>query len=429
MGERSVTLPFGLFWAGALAVFLLLVALALVICRYRQRLWEARRQLETDGITGLGNKDYFYRRFCKRVTEKNRGQYLLLYFYVNINRLRRVGGVQETDDFLRFFADLLREKALVGDTLARVSDHGFAILRREESSEAAWAWLHPVLETCVSYAQHCGKPFETGISASIYPLRFSDGDLGESVFQAFQTASIAEREGARALLCTEQMRERLLEERQLQASIGEAFARREFQLYLQFFVDAKSLRVVGGEALSRWKHPTKGVLQPGQFVPLTEREKMIRRLDYYCLRETCDFLQRLADEGLGPFFGSCNFSRETFAEPDFAERVRQLVEPYDFPREWLVLEITESASVRNVTQIGQNALALHEYGFRIALDDFGEGFTSFSDLHQFHIDVVKLDKRLIDNMNLPSSCLTARSCVGCGRAGSPSRRLPWPRTG
>ena len=90
----------------------------------------------------------------------------------------------------------------------------------------------------------------------------------------------------------------------------------------QFYVDAQTFRVMGGEALSRWKHPSRGLLTPSAFIPLFEREGLIYKLDYYCLEESCRCLQTLLEKGMERFFISCNFSRETFAAEDFVSRMR-----------------------------------------------------------------------------------------------------------
>jgi EAL domain-containing protein (putative c-di-GMP-specific phosphodiesterase class I) len=141
---------------------------------------------------------------------------------------------------------------------------------------------------------------------------------------------------------------------------------------------------------------------------------MISRMDYYCLEEVCAFLQDLEKDGIDTFFISCNFSRDTFASPDFAAQVQKILEPYTFPRELLILEIMESAAVRDVAQLQQNIISLKEYGVRVALDDFGEGFTSFYDLQKYPIDGIKLDKGLVDQILTPcgSSILKAMIQVG-----------------
>lgn len=407
----------GMYWTmGAMGAALLVMAavLLLTVRRYRRRLKESQQNVETDETTGLGNMEYLERYYKQYINDKNRILYQAVYFYVDTDRLRRLSSGQETDEFLRYCAVVLGEYTQDSDILARVSEHGFIMLKLTGGTDKTDAWLTAILDRIHDYAKLYGKPYDTNIYAGIYALRAEDRDLNEIIFQASQGAYGAEKEDCRYLRCSKGMMEAFTQERQLQASIEQAFAQKEFQLYIQFYVDAANFAVVGGEALSRWKHPQKGVLLPSMFIPLMEREKMISRLDYYCLKEVCFFLEGLLKEGVDTFFVSCNFSRDTFAAADFVQKVQEIMNGFTFPRELLILEITESVSVRNAAQIRQNIIALKKYGVRVALDDFGEGFTSFYDLQKYPIDGIKLDKGLVDHVTTPIGTAILKAMIQVG---------------
>lgn len=407
----------GMYWTmGAMGAALLVMAavLLLTVRRYRRRLKESQQNVETDETTGLGNMEYLERYYKQYINDKNRILYQAVYFYVDTDRLRRLSSGQETDEFLRYCAVVLGEYTQDSDILAKVSEHGFIMLKLTGGTDKTDAWLTAILDRIHDYAKLYGKPYETNIYAGIYALRAEDRDLNEIIFQASQGAYGAEKEDCRYLRCSKGMMDQFMQERHLRASIEQAFAQKEFQLYIQFYVDAANFAVVGGEALSRWKHPQKGVLLPSMFIPLMEREKMISRFDYYCLKEVCFFLKGLLKEGVDTFFVSCNFSRDTFAAADFVQKVQEIMNGFTFPRELLILEITESVSVRNAAQIRQNIIALKKYGVRVALDDFGEGFTSFYDLQKYPIDGIKLDKGLVDHVTTPSGTAILKAMIQVG---------------
>ena len=407
----------GMYWTmGAMGAALLVMAavLLLTVRRYRRRLKESQQNVETDETTGLGNMEYLERYYKQYINDKNRILYQAVYFYVDTDRLRRLSSGQETDEFLRYCAIVLGEYTQDSDILARVSEHGFIMLKLTGGTDKTDAWLTAILDRIHDYAKLYGKPYETNIYAGIYALRAEDRDLNEIIFQDSQGAYGAEKEDCRYLRCSKGMMDQFMQERHLQASIEQAFAQKEFQLYIQFYVDAANFAVVGGEALSRWKHPQKGVLLPSMFIPLMEREKMISRFDYYCLKEVCFFLKGLLKEGVDTFFVSCNFSRDTFAAADFVQKVQEIMNGFTFPRELLILEITESVSVRNAVQIRQNIIALKKYGVRVALDDFGEGFTSFYDLQKYPIDGIKLDKGLVDHVTTPIGTAILKAMIQVG---------------
>ncbi len=122
------------------------------------------------------------------------------------------------------------------------------------------------------------------------------------LFNASQAARRALEERQDYVVFDGEMKKRLLEERVLQNSLSQALESGQFQLYLQFYVDARTFQIIGGEALSRWKHPQRGVLEPRVFVPLLEREQLIDKLDYVPLEECCRFLDDLNRRGIRPVF-------------------------------------------------------------------------------------------------------------------------------
>lgn len=312
----------------ALTSAFLLAALILVIRRFRKRLRRAQENSESDEVTGLGNFDYLMRYYRQLVNDKNRILYCLYYFYVDTDRLRRLGDSREVDEFLRYCAVVLQEYAGESDVLAEVSEQGFVLLKLGANPQDSEERLKPLFARIRSYAQ--------------------------------------------------------------------------------------TFRVMGGEALSRWKHPSRGLLTPSAFIPLFEREGLIYKLDYYCLEESCRCLQTLLEKGMERFFISCNFSRETFAAEDFVSRCKAIIEAYRFPRELLILELTESVSETHVTRIRENMAALKKFGVSIALDDFGVGFTSFADLQEYAVDGVKLDKDLIDRLSTERGVSILRSMIQLG---------------
>ncbi len=407
----------GMYWTvGAMGAALLVMAavLLLTVRRYRRKLKQIQQNMETDETTGLGNREYLERYYKQYINDKNRILYQAVYFYVDTDRLRRRSSGEEMDEFLRYCAVVLGEHAQDSDILARVSEQGFIMLKFTGGTDKTDVWLPAVLDRIYDYAKVYGKPYDTNIYAGIYALRAEDRDLNEIIFQASQGAYEAEKEGCGYLRCSKGMMESFMHERQIQGSLEQAFALKEIQLYIQFYVNAGDFSVVGGEALSRWNHPQKGILMPGAFIPLMEQKKMISRLDYYCLKEVCFFLEDLLKKGVDTFFVSCNFSRETFGEVDFVQKVQEIMNGFTFPRELLILEITKSASVRNTAQIQQNIIALKKFGVRVALDDFGEGFTFFYDLRQYPIDGIKLDKALVDHVTTPIGTAILKAMIQVG---------------
>jgi len=411
---RSLTGLYGAIGGLALGVVLLLTILLLTIRRYRKLLRQAQQDLECDGTTGLGNLDYLQRYYSQFVSDKNRVLYQLIFFYVDTDRLSRLAGGQECAEALRYCAVTLQGYTADTDILAKVSEHGFVLLKLSATPEQTEECISAALQKIRAYPQTCGKPFDIHVSAGVYPLQAADRDLQEMIFNASQTAHSAYQAQEDFRVFSNETQKKIHTEQALRLTVDHALEHHEFKLYIQFYVDAHRHCIVGGEALSRWLHPEKGLLLPNVFVPVLEREGLIYKLDYDCLRSACAFLQKLADQGVQSFFLSCNFSRETFSAADFPQKCMEIMEDYRFPRELLIFELTESSSAKHSSQIRENMQALKAYGVRIALDDFGEGFTSFADLQQYPVDGIKLDKGLIDNITTKNGIAILRAMVQVG---------------
>ena len=412
--SQSLTGLYGAIGGLALGVVLLLTILLLTIRRYRKLLRQAQQDLECDGTTGLGNLDYLQRYYSQFVRDKNRVLYQLIFFYVDTDRLSRLAGGQECAEALRYCAVTLQGYTADTDILAKVSEHGFVLLKLSATPEQTEECISAALQKIRAYPQTCGKPFDIHVSAGVYPLQAADRDLQEMIFNASQTAHSAYQAQEDFRVFSNETQKKIHTEQALRLTVDHALEHHEFKLYIQFYVDAHRHCIVGGEALSRWLHPEKGLLLPNVFVPVLEREGLIYKLDYDCLRSACAFLQKLADQGVQSFFLSCNFSRETFSAADFPQKCMEIMEDYRFPRELLIFELTESTSAKHSSQIRENMQALKAYGVRIALDDFGEGFTSFADLQQYPVDGIKLDKGLIDNITTKNGIAILRAMVQVG---------------
>ena len=408
-------LPWALVGTGLLA--LILTALLIIfVYRCRRQTKSMRAKAETDQVTGIGNLDYIKRYFKQVINDKNRVLYSLIFFYLDTDRIRRLESNEEANNFLRHTALILSEYTKDTDILARVSDGGFALLRLSTGPNDVKQWIRPVLERIREYGKKYGKLFLTEAYGGIYYLKPSDHDLSAMVFKAEQSCYYARSNGWDYAECSQEVISKYQEESSLQKRTTFALQKEEFTLYLHFFVDTTTQKIVGAEALSRWMHPEKGLLMPSRYIPLMEREKTVSQLDFYVLERVCRFLQELCQKQACDFFISCNFSRNTFAAADFVSTCISIIEQYQFPREELILELTESGSVPDTDAVYQNALQMKQYGVSIALDDFGDGYTSFSDLQTYHFDGLKIDKSLIEKVETAEGEIILKGLVEIGHS-------------
>lgn len=185
------------------------------------------------------------------------------------------------------------------------------------------------------------------------------------------------------------------EEKQLLSKIEAAFINEEFKMYLQFIVDNKTKKLASAEALSRWINWSGETIFPGTYIGLMEKSGIIVKFDYYMFDKVCSKLAQWKNTEFGDFTLSCNITRITISEKNFAEKIEAIAQKYDFDRKKLLIEITEDAMEKNLAVAKQNIIKAKELGFSIALDDMGTGYTSLVNICEYPIDVVKIDRDVL----------------------------------
>ena len=188
--------------------------------------------------------------------------------------------------------------------------------------------------------------------------------------------------------------ERIMREQELGTMFDEAIENRDFQVYLQPKVNLNSGRLGGVEALVRWQHPTLGVISPGDFIPVFERNGKICRLDFYVFEEVCKFYRQRKSEGKTWYPASINLSRYHFYEEGFLDKFYNLAQSYGLPKDSIEFELTESMFFDRMhnERIKRGIARMHQMGFRCSMDDFGAGYSSLGILKEFDVDTLKMDR-------------------------------------
>jgi EAL domain-containing protein (putative c-di-GMP-specific phosphodiesterase class I) len=190
------------------------------------------------------------------------------------------------------------------------------------------------------------------------------------------------------------MRQQVLERFELRADLTQALEREEFFLHYQPIIEVDTGAVKGIEALVRWQHPTRGRVEPGRFISLAEETGLIVPMGRWILREACAQAQRLDPRPEGPYV-AVNVSAVQLHSPNLADDVTDALRASGLAPRRLLLELTESTMIADYAEAGDRLTKLRAMGVRIALDDFGAGYTSLRQLQSFPVDVVKLDQSFI----------------------------------
>ena len=369
---------------------------AVIVLAVQRRRYKALadRDERFDPVTGVGNKAYFAYRFEQQLSDRYRSVYGVVFVGFDIARVNQYYGELAAEDQLRFAANELMKSTADNEIAARVSGGGFAVARPCSGEQEVERWTLELLERLNSYVDQYGKDYRPEFHAGIYMLKQSDRDSETVLFNARQGYEQAAQANVPCAFSRTERLRRESEKLQLKKQTLEAIQNHEFKMFLQFIVRAGDGRIVSAEALSRWEHPEKGMLHPGRYIELMESEKTIAELDLYIFEEACRQLEQWQREGRSVHI-SCNFTRLTIDHENFIQRVREIAGRYTFEPSALVIEITEDAMESDKKTAFENISRCKALGFRIALDDAGSGYTSFSDLRDYPIDIVKIDRSIL----------------------------------
>lgn len=197
------------------------------------------------------------------------------------------------------------------------------------------------------------------------------------------------------LFYKEQFKESLYNRKFIEENMQSAIAEKQFLMYLQPKYSIARNEIIGAEALIRWRHPQRGMIYPNQFIPIIEENGFIKKADYYIWAEACRFIKKCENAGITSCPVSVNVSRVHLQDNECMQVLSNLIKYYNIPRKLLELEITETA---NDQQVSMKAQQLKEEGFTLLMDDFGSGYSSLSILLETPFDVIKLDKKFMENM-------------------------------
>lgn len=244
------------------------------------------------------------------------------------------------------------------------------------------------------------RSYRVYMQAGVYFVTERDIDVIKMCDRALMALkSIKGHYSEKIAVYSENERFSLVETQQLISDLDRGIRDKEFKIVVQPVYRIKDNIMVSGEVLVRWQHPALGLLMPGRFVPTFEKNYVITRLDKYVWEEACILIRRMMDTMDIVIPLSINVSRVDLLLEDVVRVLEELVHKYDIPHEYLRIEITESAYMDNPQKLIDTIKALKDKGFTVLMDDFGAGYSSLNTLKDLSFDVLKIDKKLIDEID------------------------------
>ena len=355
---------------------------------------EMKYVYEHDALTGLYNRTGFFTE-ARRLLDRNPdGQFAMLRFDIdNFHLLNSFWGEEAGNAFLRFIADGLRRLARTVQpcVYARINADTFGICLLYDL---------PLLEKLLAQARTELAAYNTN-----YPIKptlgiYVIGDRTEKIEAMYERATLAARECKgkyERVLCVyeDAISRKMEQEQRIVAEMQHALDSEQFEVFLQPKYNLETEKPYGAEALVRWRHPEKGLLSPGVFIPVFERNGFIGKVDRYMWEHVCRLLRRWIDAGQEPAPISVNVSRVNLYNPNLARQMKELVDSYGLPPRLLNLELTESAYMDDPALMSRTVRQLQDAGFTIMMDDFGSGYSSLNTLKDLPVNILKIDMKFL----------------------------------
>ena len=346
-----------------------------------------------DAATGLLGKEAFFDEAAAYLRHSGARDVSIVCFDVDHFKLfNDLHGLDCGDELLRYLgrALALRFSPDGAQPLARLAADTFALCATGIRPER-------VERILVDISSECPNGIDAIVRAGVY--RIEDPASPVSIMCDRAVIALRTVKGSyfdRVALYDPGMREALVLEREVVAGIESALREDRIELFLQPKCNIRTGKIVGAEALARWRHPERGIVAPGEFIPLIERNGLVRSLDLRVWEKTAAWIRGLIDEGVQPVPVSVNVSRADIYLVDVAAELHALVERYGIDPSLIEVEITESAYSERPDRIVAAFDELAERGFTVLMDDFGSGYSSLNMLKDINVDVLKIDMRFLD---------------------------------
>ena len=350
-----------------------------------------RHKLQLDEVTELYNRTYFFEIAQKTIEQSDEDMCIVTMNIKNFRIINELYGMPAGDKLLHEIAQQL--ESLTGKhnvILSRfMSDHYYMCMPKR---------VFEIIDFPQIY-----KTFLTDVDIRvIYGVYLITADTSLPVNVMCDKALVAAHEKTQNFVdyihfYNDAEHKQRLVEQEIENDMEKALAENQFFIVIQPKFNARTSKIVGGESLVRWKHPEKGIISPAVFIPVFEKNGFIIHLDYFVWEETCKFIAKRKQEGKFYVPISINISRAHFYGHELMNKLTSLIKKYNLEPMDIELEITESLCGEKPDLIFDKILALQNLGFKIAMDDFGSGYSSLNMLKTMPLDILKMDLKFLDD--------------------------------
>jgi diguanylate cyclase (GGDEF)-like protein len=362
-----------------------------------------------DSLTGALNREQVMTKLPTVIEQAENNKQTLAIFLLDMKRFKFVNdtyGLKVGDLILGEIASRLDQSIFLPQVIGRLSGDSFVFVidaADKKQQETAIEHLHGLISRPYHIKQH-KVLLQCSIGYCLYP---ADGVLAEDLLQKANLAlAQAESQNIATVKYKTGMQSHGRRLLAMEKEIRHGFEQNEFVLYFQPQLNLLTNRLEGFEALVRWLHPERGLLQPGSFLPDIESLNLFSELDSYVLEHACQAIARWQKQYKRKVTVAVNITAVEFQDPLLIENIQALLFKYDIPARCLELEITENIVITEIATAMNTIVVLQNMGIKVSIDDFGTGYSSLAYLRRLPIDKIKIDRSFIEEVASNDSDLT-----------------------
>ncbi|SFR55678.1 putative bifunctional diguanylate cyclase/phosphodiesterase [Anaeromicropila populeti] len=350
---------------------------------------------QVDLVTNWKNYNQFELDAEKCLKERKNQEYAVVTF--DIDQFKLVNeqyGKKTGDEILAAISDKLQCFIEKKEYFSRYSADQFVLLLKYDVQEEFNQRLERLNKQFLQELEVKSVRFSFGVYAiSNYTCSF----MQMSTYATIARDTVKSCHENKIAYYNGEVRNAMLREKELENNMEAALINQEFYIVLQPKYVANGERIIGAEALARWNSAALGAISPGEFIPIFEKNQFIFRLDMYMLQKVCEQQRRWLDEKKKIITISVNISRVLLNDRGLAEKIKDLVDSYEIPHNFIEIELTESAFFDDDGSLFNTVKKLRQYGFLVSMDDFGAGYSSLLSLKEISLDIVKMDAQFFRN--------------------------------
>lgn len=394
INPKSASIMYNTTWFILITLLLSVAMFGYLMITQRSHVKQLSKIAFIDTLTGAPNK----RKFKLMASELlNANQYQYAFIILDIDKFKVLNdtlGYACGDELLIHIVQVINQHLKEKEIFARCDSDEYFLLLIHTTDQALRERIQSMIKQVEeAFKVQVNNSYSLVLCVGVYVIlnpKESINSISDRARHAHKL--IKGRDESGISFYNEEIRNRILEEKEIENKMHSALVHNEFLLYLQPKYYLENEKIYGAEALVRWKSKGDIMIYPNDFIPVFERNGFITKLDMYMLEKACEQIRGWMETGISPIPISINFSRLHLKNPNFVNDIASIVESYAIPHQLIEVEITESIMLDNEEVLIDMLSQLHKHGFTLSMDDFGSGYSSLGLLKNLPVDVIKLDR-------------------------------------